>query len=193
MPCSFAPGTGIQEPVQVFDINTREIPSPFEGVASLYAAIPESAAVRFDWLLALDAEDTARLLAACAGALIDATQGKFADVARLRSADRIARAANLDMRQHWDGGIEFFGRLTKKAMLAALTEACSPNAAENCAKLDKQALAIACAERIPGRGWLPPALVTPPVPEQGIMPEPQTETEESDEADEEPIYGIAAE
>ena len=43
-------------------------------------------------------------------------------------------------------------------MLAALSDAISPQAAENCAKLPKAALAVACAERIPGRGWLPPAL-----------------------------------
>src|SRR3546814_13268925 len=69
------------------------------------------------------------------------------------------------MRDHWEGGIEFFGAITKKAMLAALSEACSPATAEDCAKLPKPKLAETCAERIPGRGWLPPALITPEQPE----------------------------
>src|SRR3546814_4158649 len=50
-------------------------------------------------------------------------------------------------------------------MLAALSEACSPATAEDCAKLPKPKLAETCAERIPGRGWLPPALITPEQPE----------------------------
>src|SRR3546814_11695806 len=88
----------------------------------------------------------------------------FRSAHRLLSVDRIARAANLDMRDHWEGGIEFFGAITKKAMLAALSEACSPATAEDCAKLPKPKLAETCAERILGRGWLPPAPITPEQP-----------------------------
>jgi hypothetical protein len=143
--------------------------SPFDGVADLIATVPERASDRFAWVLALDAAAVSRLLAACTGALIDATQGKYAEAERLRSVDRIARAANLDMRDHWESGVEFFSRISKKAMMAALNEACGASVAENCAKLGKQDLALACADRIPGRGWLPPALVTPnePAPEPG--------------------------
>lgn len=154
-------GSGIQEPVQVYDRNTLEMASPFDGVATLFAEVPDQSEARFEWLLSLDEDATARLLAACAGALIDATEGKFADRSRVRSANRIARVVNLDMRQHWEGGIEFFDRLGKKAMLAGLTEACGEAAADNCAKLKRGDLALACADRIPGRGWLPPALLTP--------------------------------
>ena len=157
-------GTTIQQPASASECNTREIASPLVEVEDLLTAMPDAAAERFAWTLTLDPDDTARLLAACTGALIDAHQGKFAEAERLRSADRIARAVNLDMRQHWEAGVEFFGRLTRKAMLAALTEACGPDAATNCAKLPKDELAQACADRIPGRGWLPPALVTPDAP-----------------------------
>jgi ParB family chromosome partitioning protein len=116
-------GPAIQEPTPVFDYNTREMACPFEGVANLIASVPEDEAERFAWVLALDDESVARTLAACTGALIDATQGKYADRERLRCVDRIARAANLDMREHWEAGVEFFGAISKKAMLAALTEA----------------------------------------------------------------------
>ena len=188
-------GTGVQAPVQVFDCNTQEMASSFDGVADLIAAVPESAAERFAWVVALDADSTARLLAACTGALIDATQAKFADAERLRSADRIARAAGLDMRQHWEGGIEFFSRLTRKALLAALTEACGPEAAENCAKLGKAELAATCAERIPGRGWLPPAFITPeaPAPREVAEVESDNKIEDDDAANDDQPMSIAAE
>ena len=61
-----------------------------------------------------------------------------------------------------------------------MTEACGPAAAENCAKMKKDKLAEACAERVPGHGWLPPALVTPEEPEA----EPE-ETEDEDGDDQE--------
>ncbi len=154
-------GTGIQQPMQVHAGNTLDMASPFDSVAAILADMPDQPEGRFAWLLSLDADATAHLLAACAGGLIDATEGKFADRSRLRSANRIARAVNLDMRRHWEGGIEFFDRLGRKALLAGLTEACGQPAAENCAKLKRGELALACADRIPGRGWLPPALRTP--------------------------------
>ena len=172
----------IEEPAQHFDYNTREMASPYAGVADLIASAPKKAANRFAWILTLDEAEVARLLAACTAALIDGRQGKYADPERLRSVDRIARAANLDMREHWEGGIEFFGAITKKAMLAALTEACGPAAAENCAKMPKDKLAEACAERIPGRGWLPPVLVTPEEPE--AEPEDDEDAEAGTDADE---------
>lgn len=106
-------------------------------------------------------DSIARLLAARAAALIDATGGMFADRCRMASAERIARAVNLDMRNHWEGGREFVDRPGKKALLAELTEACEPAAADNCAKLKRADLSTARAERIPPRcGKLPPALRT---------------------------------
>ncbi len=152
---------GTLQSANVFDINAIEIPSPFDGIADLQAAMPDDAEQRFAWLSGLGEDEKARLLAFATAALLDATAGKFADRARLRSADRIACAVKLDMRGHFEGGVEFYARLTRRAMLAALSEAISPQAAENCAKLAKAALVTTCAERIPGRGWLPPALRTP--------------------------------
>lgn len=142
----------------VFDVNALEMPSPAGEVADLLGAMPEQPAQRFGWLRELSGEDKARLLAFCSAALIDATVTKFSDKSRLASADRIAAAAGLDMAKHWEGGIEFYDRLTKRTCLVALEEACGKPAADNCAKLKKGDLAKACAERVPGRGWLPEPL-----------------------------------
>ena len=158
-------GTDIQEPCQHFDHNSMEMASAFDGVADLIGAVPKNAAHRFAWIMSLGEKDVQRMLAACSGALLNATQGKYSSSERLESTNRIARAAKLDMRKHWEGGVEFFGRISKKAMLSALTEACGTETAENCAKMKRDALAQSCAERIPGRGWLPPVLVTPEEPE----------------------------
>ncbi|WP_267382282.1 MULTISPECIES: ParB/RepB/Spo0J family partition protein [unclassified Sphingomonas] len=186
-------GGSIQSPVSSFDISTRQIGSPFEHVADLIEAMPRQPDERLGWLLTLDTRDVDQLLAACTGALIDATHRKFAEGERLRSADRIARAVALDMRQHWEGGIEFYDRLTRKTALAALTEARGPSAAENCAKLKKPELAVACNDRITGTGWLPPSLVTPDV--QGaaveIVDDAVAYLPEADNDDE--VHMIAAE
>ena len=168
-------GADMQEPAKHFDYNSMEMASPFDGVADLIGAVPKKPANRFAWIMSLAEQDVMRMLAACSGALINATQGKYVDRARLESANRIARAVNLDMRQHWDGGIEFFDRIGKKALLSALTDACGTETAANCEKMKKSALAEACAERIPGRGWLPPVLITPE--------EPAAEPEDERDAD----------
>lgn len=187
-------GTGIRQPVQVHAGNALGMASPFDGVAAILAEVPDQPGARFAWLLSLDADATARLLAACAGGLIDATEGKFTDRSRLRSADRIARAVNLDMRQHWEGGAEFFDGLGKKALLAGLAEACGQPAAENCAKLKRGELARVCADRIPGRGWLPPALRTPELkPEVEGMDGDDEGCLEYDPANDEGEFAIAAE
>ena len=188
-------GAEIQEPCQHFDYNSMEMASAFDGVADLIGAVPKQPARRFAWIMALDEKDVQRMLAACSGALLNAKQGKYSSSERLESANRIARAAKLDMRKHWEGGVEFYGRISKKALLSALTEACGTETAENCAKMKRGDLAQACAERIPGRGWLPPVLVTPEEPateaediaaeiERG---ECHTETSDGEDNDEESL------
>jgi ParB family transcriptional regulator, chromosome partitioning protein len=167
----------------VFDVNAMELPSPRAEVSDLLGGMPEDAAERFAWLRSLGGEDKARLLAFCSAALIDATVGKFSDKSRLASAERIAVAARLDMTRHWEGGNEFYDRVTKRTCLAALEEACGKPAADNCAKLGKRDLAAACAERIPGRGWLPEPLRARTVAEPVVDPLTVEEPDESGDAE----------
>lgn len=179
----------------VFDVNALEMPSPAGEVADLLSAMPPDADARFAWLRGLSGEDKARLLAFCSAALIDATVGKFSDKSRLGSAERIASAANLDMAQHWEGGIEFYDRLTKRACLAALEEACGRGAADNCAKLKKGDLAKACAERVPGRGWLPEPLRAAPAaaPDEPANDDAPGPVEDADAAEGDAAMMAAAE
>lgn len=142
----------------------RTLPGVFDPLADTISAIPDDPAARFDWLLTLDPETTQSLLAACTAALIDATDGKYSEQQRLLSADRIARAVDLDMTQHWEGSSEFYDRLPRKTLLAALAEGRTPAAAENCAKMKKPDLVRAVTERLAGTGWLPPALLTRDAP-----------------------------
>lgn len=163
----------------VCDVNTLEMSSPQHIVDDLLAVMPEGAAERFAWLQTLDDDAMTRLQSYCTAALIDATTPKFGLPERIQSAHRIARAASLDMTKHWEGGIEFWSRLSRKAMLAALGEAIGPEAVANCQKLAKMELAKACSERMAGRGWLPPALRTPEIAAQ----EPQDEVIDAEAAD----------
>lgn len=165
-----------------FDINLTEILSVQDRMASTLAQVPEDAAERFDWLLAQDDAMLERLQAYCTAALIDATTPKFASADRIASANRIARASGLDMAKHWDGGIDFYSRLSRKAILAALTEACGADAAQNCEKMKKDALAQAAVERISGRGWLPPALRTPADAGEALD-DPAPDADEADAGD----------
>jgi ParB family chromosome partitioning protein len=143
--------------------NLIEIASVFNDpeVATIIATMPDGSAKRFDWILSLESQQVSRLLDACSGALIDAKESKFSDGARVRSANRIANVVNLDMRNYWEGGIAFYDRVTSATLKIAMTEACGAEAADNCAKMKKGALAAACAERIAGRGWLPAPLIIP--------------------------------
>lgn len=173
---------------EVFDVNTLEMPSPQHVVRELLAVMPADAAGRFAWLQTLDDDAMTRLQSYCTAALIDATTPKFSQPERVQSAHRIARAASLDMTKHWDGGIEFWSRLSRKAMLAALDEAIGPEAVENCHKLGKMDLAKACSERMADRGWLPPALRTP----DSAAAQPQEDRSEAEGGDNTAGSGSAA-
>lgn len=77
----------------------------------------------------------------------------------LLHADRLATALGLDMTQWWQPtAASYLGRISKARILEAVTEACSKEAAENLAKLKKDALAARAEEKLAGTGWLPVVL-----------------------------------
>src|SRR3546814_8251925 len=75
-------------------------------------------------------------------------------------------------------------------MREGLSEACRQTPADECVKLPKPERSSTCAVRIPGRGWLPPALITPEQPEaeaedqapEDQAPEDQAPEDQADDA-----------
>jgi ParB family chromosome partitioning protein len=122
-----------------------------------FAALPEVG--RFAAIRAMDAEAKGRLLARLVAGQINGVQasGMRRDTRHGRF-DRIAFAAKPDMASKWRAPTAFFARLRKPIILKAMADALGQPAADNCAKMKKGELAVAAAERLADKGWLPPAL-----------------------------------
>lgn len=74
--------------------------------------------------------------------------------------DEIALSAGVDMAVKWQPSVAFFECVSKPALLKILSEQCGESAADNCAGMKKADLALAMADRLAGKNWLPPVLVT---------------------------------
>ena len=125
--------------------------------AADYAAVPQRD--RFAAIQSMDADTKARLLALLVAGQINGTlssatrpdrrHGRFA---------QIAAATGIDITSKWQAPVAFYDRLKKPVILKIMAEELGASAADNCAKMKKGDLAIAAAERMSGRDWLPPAL-----------------------------------
>jgi ParB family chromosome partitioning protein len=128
----------------------------------------------WEWLLAQPADTLTGLLAVCAAATVNAVRRKQdrADAPHLAHADRLATALGLDMADWWrPTAASYFGRVPKARILEAVAEGCSRGAADNLAKLKKDALILRAEEKLAGTGWLPPVL-RPAVPQETAAEEP---------------------
>jgi ParB family transcriptional regulator, chromosome partitioning protein len=133
--------------------------------ATDFAAIPEHE--RFAAIQAMDADAKGRLLAFLVASQINGGQapGTLRDT-RHHRFDRIAYAAGIDVANSWQAPVAFYDRLQKPAILKIMAETLGQAAADNCAKMKKHDLAVAAAERMAGRGWLPqPLRISEPEPE----------------------------
>ena len=135
-----------------------DIASVDEIGAGNFAAVPE--VNRFAVIQAMDAEAKGRLLALLVARQINGGQssGMRRD-RRHQRFDQIAFASGVDMVSKWQAPVAFYDRLKKPVIAKIMTEVLGKAAADNCAKMKKGELAAAAAERMAGRGWLPPALV----------------------------------
>jgi ParB family chromosome partitioning protein len=133
-----------------------------------FAALPELN--RFAAIQGLDAEAKGRLLALLIARQINGSEpsGSRRD-RRHQRFDQIAFASGVDMVAKWQAPVAFYDRLKKPVIAKIMTEMLGKAAAENCAKMKKSELAMTAAERMTGRGWLPPMLV---------IAEPDLEVEE---------------
>ncbi len=148
-----------------------------------FAAVPE--VNRFAAIQAMDADAKGHLLALLVATQINGGEpsGSRRDT-RHHRFDRIAFASGVDIAAKWQAPVAFYDRLTKPVILKIMAEELGQSAADNCAKMKKGELAVAAAERMPGRGWLPPALVVaePPVEVAQARPVFDDEDGEDDEA-----------
>jgi ParB family transcriptional regulator, chromosome partitioning protein len=128
--------------------------------------LPNDAEALWDWLLAQDTATRLDLLAYCVGCSINAVRKRRerADTERLAHADRLVLALGLDMAQWWQPTAQsYFRHVPKASILETVGEAVTPEAADNLAKLRKDALAAEAEQRLAGTGWLPPILRIPAI------------------------------
>ena len=97
----------------------------------------------------MEAEAKQQFLAALVATAIDPT---------CRLPEDIGERLAIDMAGKWRPGDAFFVRMTKAALLDLLREECGEDAANNCRKLPKSALAEETARRLGEKDWLPPML-----------------------------------
>lgn len=129
------------------EVWSRELPQEVEGL--------------WGWLLAQDTAVRLDLMAYCAGCSVNAVKkaSDWADAERFAHADQLAAALDLDMAQWWQPtGASYLGRVPKAKVLEAVSEGVTKGAAENLAKLKKEALVTHAEERLAGTGWLPALL-----------------------------------
>jgi len=122
------------------------------------AGLPANPAQLWEWCLSQSRDALLDLLALCAALTVNAVQGKGdpSGSRRLRHADALARALKLDMSAWFTPGAEnYFGRVSRTHILAAVQEATGNAPAPAWAKMKKSELAVLAERQITGTGWLP--------------------------------------
>lgn len=121
----------------------------------------------WEWLLEQDQVELLELLAIVTAANINAVEARHDhDRDRLAHADQLAKALNLDMRQHWEPKTPFLSRLSKAQIAEVMEDAgCAKSAVKSAGKAPK-AEAVELAEKaLAGKAWLP-ALLRAPIEEE---------------------------
>lgn len=134
-----------------------------EWHAAWFRRLPKTPEMLWDWLSLQDTATRLDLLAYCAGCSVNAVKKRHErDGDRLNHADQLATALSLDMTHWWQPTAESYLRHVPKALiLDAVKQGVTPEAAENLAKLKKDALAAEAEQRLAGTGWLPAILRSP--------------------------------
>ncbi len=123
--------------------------------------VPGTADALWSWCLSQDQETLLDLLAYCAARIVNAVQAKQdrPDGRRLSHANALAAALDLDMTRWFTPTAEnFFLRVGRKSVVAAMTEAKGVPAKRSWDKLTKAALAAQAEREIAATGWLPQPL-----------------------------------
>ncbi|MGJ0505224.1 MAG: ParB/RepB/Spo0J family partition protein [Methylocystis sp.] len=124
--------------------------------------LPQHPAELWSWLIVQSAEDRAALFAFCIGLGVNALYLPHERrVAAFNHSDHLAEHLVLDMRDFWRPTVEnYFGKVTKTQILAAVREAKDEATAQMIDHLKKADMAAEAERQLDGSGWLPEILRT---------------------------------
>ena len=129
--------------------------------------VPDRAEAMWDFIVGLDGDSRAALLAHCVSLSLNAVRGVERRPLALAHAETLATALDLDMSAYWKPtAARYLDRVTKAHVLAAVAEGVSDEAAGRVAGLKKPDMVAAAEPLLAGTGWLP-ALLRTVKPDQG--------------------------
>ena len=121
----------------------------------------------WSWLGQQTEETLLELMAHSVAVLVNAVRRKSDGhmQERFDQADMRAEATNLDMADWWEPtGERYLNRVSKVLIMAAVSEAQSPQTAENLRRMKKDPMVTRAEELLAGRRWLPNALRSKSIP-----------------------------
>lgn len=162
--------TGVAISAQIRTVD--DAPELNEARSELEGRLPEDEMELLGWALDLSRERLLAVLALLVASSIDLAHEDTSpsDLRKQSMSDCLARELDIDMTRFWTAGPEFWTRLPKSALLAALAEA--PGMADRGAharedaikahsKLKKDDLAARVGAEFEGFAYLPDILITP--------------------------------
>lgn len=157
--------------------------------------LPQYPVDLWDWLIAQSTEDRAALFAFCVGFGVNALYLPHERrSAAFDHADCLAEHLALDMRDHWRATVEnYFGKVTKTQVLAAVREAKGEATAQMIDHLKKADMSAEAERLLEGSGWLPEVLRTPSVVSAPIAATPTQIGEEAPAASDDDLPAFLAE
>jgi ParB family chromosome partitioning protein len=118
----------------------------------LRAMLPKDPEALFGWIMEQSHVEKLVLLAFCAARTLNAVQNTEAS----SKADPLAKALRMDLRKWWSPtATGYLGSIRREAVLHAVRESVSAEAAAKLEKLNKQPLALEAEKLLAGTGWLP--------------------------------------
>lgn len=129
------------------------------------AQLPESPSDLWRFVVELDHDSRMALFAHCAALTVFAVRVPWdKKPLALATADTLATVLAFDMSQYWTPTARpYFGRVAKDHIIAAVSEAAGPEAADRIAAMRKAAMADAAEQLVAGTGWLPRIIAGPAI------------------------------
>jgi ParB family transcriptional regulator, chromosome partitioning protein len=119
--------------------------------------LPQAPSDLWSFIAELDHDSRMALFAHCVALTVFAVRAPWEQrPLAWATADTVASVLELNMNRYWKPTAQsYFGRISKENILAAVSEAVGPEAAERIAGIKKVAMAEAAEQLLAGTGWLP--------------------------------------